>query len=140
MIGVTARVLWFDAGRILDQQRRNTERALNRFGAYVYTVAKRSIRAAKKISQPGEPPKMHRGSQWRNLIRFAYDPKTRSVVIGPMPFRDGAGQAVLEKGGAVRAVNRGGKVVVMRYRKRPYMRPAFDASLHKAPEGFAVSQ
>ena len=80
--------------------------ALSRAGAYIRRSAKGSIRYAKGASKPGRPPHAHaskkggKNSPLRELIFFAYDDRTASLVIGPTPFRGRAiVPRVLELGG-----------------------------------------
>ena len=123
-------------GFILD--RRSIERsiqagaktALNKSGAYIRRSAKASIKRRKRgISEPGQPPISHTGAIKR--ILYAYDPRTRTVVVGPLPFGlRGAG--VLEYGGVTRVkqpvpTSGGGyriRIIKMLIRARPFMRPA----------------
>jgi hypothetical protein len=58
---------------------------LSKFGAYVRTAAKSSIRKRKRASAPGSPPSSHTGLLKR-FIYFGYDTAARSVVIGPVPL------------------------------------------------------
>ncbi len=73
------------------------QKVAKRFGAYVMTSAKQSIRKGTKKSKrsgkttqvhskPGDPPKSQQGDLKRFII-FAWDPSTRSVVIGPKLFQ-----------------------------------------------------
>lgn len=113
---------------------RGTRRALSRFGAFVRTRARSSIRKRRAVSKPGSPPSSHEGSL-RRLLLFAFDPAQKSVVIGPALFKNGEAPALLEHGGTVvRQTKAGPKRFV--YRARPYMGPAFRAELPKAPQLF----
>lgn len=111
------------------------ERVGKRFGSFVYTTARRSIRKpgkSGKPSKPGDPPKNVSGAL-KNFIRFAYDKVTRSVVIGPtlLPGRTDA-QEVLEKGGRAKRRIRDGATVRTKsidYQSRPYMVPALEKRL-----------
>ena len=102
-----------------------TKRALSKFGAYVRTRAKTSIRKRKAISVPGNPPSSHTG-HLKKLIYFGYDQAKRSVVVGPLPYHKGVAN-VIENGGIV-----DGKL----YRARPFMKPAFDKELPNAAKLF----
>lgn len=64
---------------------KGVKRALSKFGAFVRTRAKSSIRKRKKISQPGQPPSSHTG-KLKKLIFFGYDREKKSVVVGPLLF------------------------------------------------------
>jgi len=121
-------VVFFDSEivkRAMDSARR---RALSKFGAYVRTRAKSSIRKRKRVSSPGDPPSSHTG-RLKKSIFFSYDQKNGSVVVGPLRYGKNAA-SVLEHGGTSN-----GKL----YRARPYMKPAFDKELPNAPKLFKDS-
>lgn len=110
-----------------------------RFGSFVQRSARQSIRRSPvsgKPSPPGKAPRSKTGALKAN-IRWAYDPATRSVVIGPTLLSDKEGKdspEALEKGGSSRAVSYiGGKKVRRRQRvaARPFMFPALQK---RAPE------
>lgn len=110
-----------------------------RFGSYVQRSARQSIRRGPKSgkpSSPGKPPRSKTGALKAN-IRWAYDPTSRSVVIGPTLLSDKEGKdspEAMEKGGSSRAVSYiGGKRVRRRQRvaARPFMLPALQK---RAPE------
>jgi hypothetical protein len=101
-------------GYLSDQARA----VLSRFGAFVRRDAKSSMRrkGTKRTphSQPGQPPFSPTGTlpQW---ILFAYDPRDKSVTIGPyklnMIFFDGDGQPV--RGTVPEALEFGGQIRVL---------------------------
>lgn len=129
MIGMRlgqARGLFFDRSRVINAVDRTTRRNLSRFGAYVRTRSRTSIRKRRTISPPGRPPSSHTGLLKRNIF-FVYEPARRSVVIGPVLLNRSSGAPeLLEHGGTViRRVN--GRRIRMTYRPRPYMGPAFEA-------------
>ena len=105
---------------------------LSRFGAFVRTRAKTSIRKRKGTSPPGSPPHSHVGLL-RKFILFAYDPTRKSVVIGPTLIRaESQAPRLLEHGGeAVRRTKT--RTRRLRYRPRPFMQPAFAAEQSKLP-------
>lgn len=127
------KTLFFDKKKVLDAADRATSRVLSRFGAFVRTRARSSIRKRKRISDPGSPPSSHVGTL-RDSIYFAYDPARRSVVIGPVRAGDsgGMGALALEEGGLSR--NYLGRTIHVR--QRPYMQPAFQAELPSVPSKF----
>lgn len=120
-----------------------TRRNLSKFGAFVRRAAKQSLRYRKESSAPGSPPSAHRTatrfrkgkdgttkaqavSPLREFIFFAYEPATRSVVIGPAKLnKPGNAPAALEYGGPS-TIERDGKTVAINVRARPFMRPAFE--------------
>lgn len=151
---------FFDRKAVVDATDRGTRRVLSRFGAFVRQRARTSIRKRKdKISPPGSPPYSHVGLL-RKFIFFAYEDRSRSVVVGPVRLNGtesrGTAPRLLEYGGRVRgdgrtiSVARGvgrdvkGRFVsqgrdtitlsgMLTYRPRPFMRPALDAELPKLP-------
>lgn len=98
-----------------------TQKALSRQGAYIRQRMKGSLRYRKKASKSPDPPSVHRTESFRRtttnrktgvqtvratsplkeLVFFAYDPATRSVVVGPAKFGSSPGVVppTLEKGG-----------------------------------------
>lgn len=116
-----------------------------RFGGLVRTIARRSIKKPTKKnpepSRPGEPPKDVSGALRSNIL-FAWEPETRTVLIGPriLPGRTKGAPGALEAGGDVQA-----KVLVgegkQRHREtqtvhiaeRPFMRPALAKALPELP-------
>lgn len=120
---------FFDRAVVMDMIDKAARKGLGYFGAVVRLTAKRSIKNAKNCydhSTAGNPPKSHVGTL-KKMIYYAWDPNTRSVVIGPQLFTPMTGAPeTLEYGG----------VAYIRFKKkrvriapRPYMRPAF--ALHE---------
>lgn len=127
--------------------------ALSRFGAYVMTDARRSVRKRKKISEPGDAPSSHVGLL-RSFIHFGKSEGNRSVVIGPAAINGRKMKGtprLLEYGGSRRQMLYSSKKVMTKrikgkrrrsyikrtrigmgtanYRARPFMRPAFKRTL-----------
>jgi hypothetical protein len=130
-----AKSTFFDRTKVRSAVDRETLRVLSRFGAFVRTRARSSIRQRKRISQPGQPPSSHVGTLKR-LIFFSYEPTKRSVVIGPTPIA-GGGQApsLLEHGGTSSFVPRTKRRrAAARYRPRPFMTPAFEEEKRTLPD------
>lgn len=149
---------FFDRKAVTDATDKATRRVLSRFGAFVRTRAKTSIRPRKdKISPPNHPPYSHTGLL-RKFILFAYEPRSRSVIVGPARLNGTAGRgrapALLEYGGQVRGdgrtiyvkrgagrdvkgrfTSRGSEAITLSgmldYKPRPFMHPARDAELPK---------
>lgn len=117
---------------------RESVKALSRFGAFVRTRARTSIRKRKGISQPGQPPSSHVGLLKKGIL-FSYDKARQSVVIGPVKLnKPGEAPELLEYGGETtietsEKFTRRKKRVRARYRSRPYMRPAFTQELKNLP-------
>ena len=74
--------MFFDRRAVLSRVDAATQSVLSRFGAFVRQAARTSIRFRKKPSEPGQPPSSHTGLL-RRFIFFSYEPRQRSVVIGP---------------------------------------------------------
>ena len=79
----TVKANFFDRLAVMDAVDAATRKVLSRFGAWVMTRSRRSIRRRKGPSMPGGPPHSHVGLL-RGGIFFAYDKQAASVVIGPM--------------------------------------------------------
>jgi len=82
MIRMVTKRMFFDRKAVTGAVGRATRKVFSRFGAFVRTAARSSIRRRKRVSAPGEPPSSHTGLLKR-LIFFGYDRQRRSVVIGP---------------------------------------------------------
>jgi hypothetical protein len=140
MIGMKIdKSMFFDRKAVMNSVDRGVRKVLSKFGAFVRTAARSSIRKRKRISQPGSPPSSHVGLL-KKLIYFGYDAARRSVVIGPAPLR-GTVEAppLLEYGGKAKRKDRKGKNVVATYRQRPFMGPAFEQEKKKLPPLWANS-
>ena len=140
MIDFRVKEMFFDRAKVQKAVTDAARKVLSRFGAFVRTGAKSSIRKRKKISQPGQPPSSHTGLLKR-LIFFGYDPSKKSVVIGPTPLGSGTAEAppLLEYGGSARRKDRKGKTVTATYRPRPFMGPALEKEEAKLPTMWADS-
>lgn len=116
---------------------RQSSKALSKFGAFVRTRARTSIRKRRGTSEPGHPPYSHLGLL-RSGILFSYDKAKQAVVIGPIKLnKGGEAPALLEYGGEATievGSRRRRKNVRARYRARPYMRPAFNEELKDLPK------
>jgi len=137
MIGMVTKQMFFDRDKVRKRTDAGMRRVLSRFGAYVRTTAKHSIRKRKRISDPGEPPSSHTGLL-RRFIFFGYDRDRRSVVIGPMRLNQKVGDApaALEYGGTstvVEGLRRRRRKRRIRIAARPYMGPAFEQEKPKLP-------
>ena len=139
MVGVVTKAMYFDQKAVQRATDRATRKVLSKFGAYVRTAARSSIRKRKAVSEPGQPPSSHVGLL-RKLIYFGYDPAKRSVVVGPTPLR-GTAEAppLLEYGGRARRKGRRGRTRTVTYRPRPFMGPAFEKEEPKLPAMWAGS-
>lgn len=140
MIGMRMKALFFSTKAVTSRVDKATWRVFSKFGAFVRTAARRSIRKRKSVSQPGRPPSSH-ADLLKRLIYFNYEPQRSGVVIGPIPLHGGLGVVppLLEEGGRVSREDRGGKTVMMTYRARPFMGPAFEKEKPKLPAMWANS-
>jgi hypothetical protein len=139
MIGMVTKQMFFDRKAVTRRVDKAARKVLSKFGAFVRTGAKHSIRKRKAVSEPGSPPSSHVGLL-RKLIYFGYDPGRRSVVIGPTPLH-GAAEAppLLEYGGKARRRGRKDRPVMATYKARPFMGPAFEREKPKLPAMWAGS-
>ncbi len=127
------RANFFRPELILRQADKARRRALSKAGAFVRRRAQTSMRKRKAISEPGSPPSAHSG-ELRKLLFFAYDPRTDSVVVGPVVFKRGEVPRLHEHGGTVTRTDRRGKTRTFRYPARPYMAPALKAERPRFPQ------
>lgn len=141
------KALFFDKTAVERAADKAKLRALSKFGAYVRRTAQQSMRYRKSASPPGQPPSAHKskrlaalkrlkrakynGALLREMLFFAYDQRTQTVVVGPLGFKNSPVPALHEFGGTHRVK---GKDV--RYPARPYMAPALNKSLPKFAESF----
>jgi hypothetical protein len=133
-----AKKFFFDTPRVMKAVDEGTRKALSKFGAFVRTRAKSSIRTSKKISEPGQPPKSHTGLLKR-FIYFAYEPVNRSVVIGPTLLNQKTSRTALPalEYGGMTTVSAGRRLKHkrrVRIEARPFMNPAFEKELKQVPE------
>lgn len=143
MIRMVTKQMFFDRKAVTSRLDRATRKVLSRFGAFVRTSARHSIRKRKRASAPGEPPSSHTGLL-RRFIFFGYDRDRRSVVIGPQRLNQKVGDAphALEYGGSstvvegLRGRRRKRRIKVA---ARPYMGPAFEREKPKLPAMWANS-
>lgn len=139
-----AKGMFFDAPKVVRAVDAATRRVLSKFGAYVRTAARSSIRKRKKASAPGSPPSSHAG-YLKQFLYFGYDAAHRSVVIGPARLNktEGTAPAALEYGGTATIVRRqrSGKQTITRasIAARPFMAPALKQELPKLPAMWANS-
>ena len=130
-----AKAGFFDRPAVQGATDRATNRNLSRFGAFVRTRSRSSIRKRKAISEPGQPPSSHVGTL-KKFIFFSFEPTNKSVVIGPTRTSGrGTAPEMLEHGGTSAFVApRKRRPVTARYRPRPFMTPAFVEEQQKLPD------
>jgi hypothetical protein len=120
---------FFDREKVTRAVDRGRRQALARSGGLIRTTARRSMRRRRGRSRPGQPPHAHAG-QLRDLLFFAYDDRTRSVIVGPAAFPRRTGvPGLLEFGGRTRAPAWWmGSQTHLTIQARPYMRPALEVA------------
>jgi hypothetical protein len=143
-----AKKMFFDRAAVMKTADAGTRKVLSKFGAFVRTRSRTSIRKRKKASQPGQPPSSHVGLL-KKFIFFGYDAAKKSVVIGPTLLNGTAGTVpeTLEYGGnaTILVRKRGSTKKSQRERKtitiakRPFMQPAFEKEKTKLPALWANS-
>ena len=121
---------FFDRKKITRRVDARTRKVLSKFGSFVRRSAQHSIRPSSNTSRPGHPPFSHSG-KLRRKIFFIYDPKRRSVIIGPIIYPGKTGKALpaLEYGGKTDMPS--GDLV--KIEARPFMGPAFRLNLAVVP-------
>lgn len=139
---VALKKTFFDSRAVTDALDPEVRKALSRFGAFVRTRSRSSIKRAPKkgkgkkptkprTSRPGRPPLAHTGDIKK--ILFGYDAPAKSVVIGPVRAGSASGAPEnLEHGGFARL--KGGRRV--KVRPRPFMAPAFAEELKGVGNNF----
>ena len=137
MVRFVTKQMFFDSKAVTSAADRATRRVLSRFGAYVRTTARHSIRKRRATSRPGKPPSSHTGLL-RRFIYFGYDRGRKSVVIGPQRLNRKAGDApaALEHGGVstiVEGLRHRRKKRRVRIAARPFMGPSFAKEKPKLP-------
>ena len=126
--------MFFNSPKVIAAMDKATRRVLSRFGAFVRQRAKSSIRKRKKPSAPGSPPSSHVGLL-KKFIWFSYEPRRRSVVIGPARLggrNRGDAPSLLEYGGTT-TIRRRKRRRMVHIRARPYMGPAFEKERVRLP-------
>lgn len=122
-----------------------------------YAARLKTYEGKAKHSSPGQPPFRNADSGKAliyKLMRFAWDPFRKSVVVGPLTNKRGRVPEVLEYGGTVQrwrypdgtftpnmATKRGLKkrLVQIRIAPRPFMRPALAKVMPTIPLKFRKS-
>ena len=150
-----AKNLFFDRAFVAERIDAASRKAMSRGGAIVMRSARRSIKdgvvlargrvrdgerrkvVERRTSKPGDPPFSQVGLLRDNIL-FAFDPASRSVVVGPARLGKSTGAPeTLEFGGTTvierRRDGRREKATV-RIAARPYMAPALAREASKLPE------
>ncbi len=135
---------FFDRKAVMDALDRANYQALKQYGLAVRRRAMASLKYGKTPSTPGTPPTAHRSynirkkrkdgsygrvrnvSLLREYLYSVYDPRTRSVVVGPAKLNGAESRTVLkslEFGGPSMIVTVGRRRLA-NYPARPFMGPA----------------
>ena len=143
MIRFVTKAMFFDRAAVTGAVDKATRKVLSKFGAFVRTGARHSLRRRKGTSDPGKPPSSHVGLL-KKFILFGYERQRRSVVIGPMRLNQKVGDApeALEYGGVatvVEGTRRKRRRRRIRIKARPFMGPAFERVQPKLPAMWADS-
>lgn len=136
MIGYTVKAAkegFFDRVKVIDATDKASLRVLSKFGAYVRTSARGSMRRRRQAAPAGQPPSAHVGLL-KTLMFFSYAAETRSVVIGPaLSNRPSGAPATLEYSGEAEVTNRKGRTEKVQIEARPFMGPALAKEEPKLP-------
>jgi hypothetical protein len=150
---------FFDQSKVVRAVSLAKRKAFSKAGAGVRKTAMTSIAYKDGPAPAGQPPHAHRysgftrqrklktgkviqqaSSPLRELILFAYDFKTESVVVGPVDFKGARGPKqgprLLEFGGSATAQDGKGRPKRYRFKPHPFMRPAMAAEAPKFAELF----
>lgn len=134
-MGIREMKMHFFDRDVMDASDKQSKEVASKFGAFVRSDAQRSMRTAKsgKPAPPGKPPRVRKGFL-KKFLFFAWDPNTRSVVIGPARFGGMTGEIpeALEDGGNV-AVRKDTQVVTVHLHRHPFMGPAAEKNKPKLP-------
>ncbi len=116
-------------GNVMNAVDRARQRAQAPGAAYTRAIMIRSMPKRESVSKPGGPPNSHTG-KIRRLIRFAYEPRTGSTVIGPLGESGSTAMEALEHGGrsVIRRRLRNGATRrrFIWIQPRPFARPALE--------------
>lgn len=82
-----AKGLFFDRQKAITLLGRNTTAALAGIGGYLMRYVRYSIRHGSKPSAAGSPPHTRGQKLLKRFVLFFTDPKTRSVVVGPVKIK-----------------------------------------------------
>lgn len=128
--------LFFDRQKVIDAMDAASKIALSKAGAFIRTTAQRSMPKRKKSAAPGKPPSSHQGNL-RKLIYFSYDPRSKSVVVGPTKFNDGTVPHLMEFGGTAKVTHKG-KSQTAKYQPHPFMGPALTKEQANLPARWKI--
>ena len=119
-----AKKFFFDTKLVESTVDRATKNALGKMGAFIRQTARKSMRHKKTKPAPGAPAKKSPDKINLRFILYNYEPKTNSVVVGPVKLSRRKVANLMEFGGTVETTFRTGRVVRRkraRYRARPFL-------------------
>ena len=145
-----------DTGKVKRAYDRGTIWSLGRAGAYIYGIARKSIKIVPEVrsrtkrqakalqgesvyAAPGDPPHSRRG-KLKQAIFFAVEGKT-NVAIGTSASRLGQVGRIHEHGGRYRVRKAASKrgPAIGNFPKRPFMAPALEVARVRLPSFWAGS-
>ena len=124
---------FFDIGSMASAAERGWAHAMKRVGAAIRrhgqdTMKNRRYGKNAPVSQPGAFPQRHSttNNSLRN-IQFDYDPRKKSVVVGPVRFKSDTSH-LIEFGGTVvrKRTKKKKNARMMHYAARPFMGPSLE--------------
>lgn len=143
---------FFDTAALKKQADRDRRKALGHAGGYARKVIKSGLKYRAGVSAPGTPPNVHRSdgftrkkrvkgqsvqqasSPLRELVFYALDSATDSVVIGPAKFGGSGAPGRLERGGSGPVTLPDGRKVSGHYRPRPFVGPGGREAARRLPQ------
>lgn len=113
MITAKVKKQFFDRQAVIDAVGRAQARLFARAGAFVRTAARTSMRRRKAPAPPGKPPSVHSKDSFATLrnILFAWDPRSESLVVGPVTLNQSSFRGSTVVKGAVPAIQEFGGVI-----------------------------
>ena len=131
---------FFDVSSLTSRWERRYAWAMKRIGGKIRWAAMDlpgMKHVTKGTSAPGQPPHRHHKRTRGSLrqIEYDYDPKTKSVVVGPIFFKRGDTPHLIEFGGTRVVTRKRSAARKLQYRARPFM----GAALKEARKSGVIS-
>lgn len=134
---------FFDRKAVAEEVGKGAAQALARAGAFVRTKGRSLLRRRKGPSAPGSPPSVHSSDRFATLknILFAWDSRTKSVVVGPVRLNL-VNRIKLATGGST---GQGGRATVPELHEHggtnaivEWLRPQADIPIRRLPNGIVI--